>query len=79
MKNITIRFVKHKGTYMIQRRRFFSWFYIRETLESNAGHASFLYNSEDKKELLKKVLDEYFKVDKKFISITEMPTIKIHQ
>jgi hypothetical protein len=77
-KTIKVRFVKHKESFMIQRKVWFGWTYIREVHSSNAGSVSFPYGHETKKGLLELVLEGYYRADKRFLTIKEYPTIKIH-
>ena len=77
---IKIRFVKRKNDndYLIQRRSFIGWKYIRYTVDMGYGSIRYLYCQNSKKELLEEVLEKYYKVDKRFVEITEYPTIKIY-
>ena len=77
-KTIKIRFVKHNDIFMIQRKAWFGWTYIRYVLGGDAGKASFIYTAESKKDLLELVLDGYYRADKRFLTIKEYSTIKIH-
>jgi hypothetical protein len=42
------------------------------------GSVTYKYSAVTKEELLEKVLEEYYKVDKRFVEIIEYPTIKIY-
>jgi hypothetical protein len=77
---IKIRFVKRKNDndYLIQRRSFMGWKYIGYTVDMGYGSVLYLYCQNSKKELLEEVLEKYYKVDKRFVEITEYPTVKIY-
>lgn len=77
---IKIRFVKRKNDndYLIQRRSFMGWKYIGYTADTGYGSVRYLYCQNSKKELLEEVLEKYYKVDKRFVEITEYPTVKIY-
>jgi hypothetical protein len=77
-KTIKIRFVKHKDIFMVQRKVWFGWTYIRYVLGGNGGQASFPYGHDTKKGLLELVLEGYYQADKRFLTIKEYPTIKIY-
>ena len=80
MKKITIRFIKYKDKYRytIQRRGWFGWKDIKYTIDMGYGSITYEYSATTKKELLEKVLEEYYEVDKRFVEIIEYPTIKIY-
>ena len=80
MKKITIRFIKYKDKYRytIQRRGWFGWKDITYTINMGYGSVTYEYSAATKEELLEKVLEEYYEVDKRFVEITEYPTIKIY-
>jgi hypothetical protein len=80
MKTIKIRFIKYKDkyNYTIQRRGWFGWKDITYTINMGYGSVTYKYSAVTKEELLEKVLEEYYKVDKRFVEIIEYPTIKIY-
>ena len=79
MKTITIRFIKHKDKkYTIQRRGWFGWKDITYTINMGYGSVTYEYSAVTKEELLEKVLEEYYEVDKRFVEIIEYPTIKVY-
>lgn len=80
MKKITIRFIKYKDKYRytIQRRGWFGWKDITYTIEMGYGSVTYEYSAVTKEELLEKVLEEYYEVDKRHVDIIEYPTIKIY-
>jgi hypothetical protein len=75
---IKIRFVKGKNNYLIQRRSFMSWKYIGYIVDMGYGSARYLYFQDSKEKLLDEVLEKYYKVDKRFVEITEYPHLKIY-
>jgi hypothetical protein len=54
------------------------WKYIGYTADTGYGSVRYLYCQNSKKELLEEVLEKYYKVDKRFVEITEYPTVKIY-
>jgi hypothetical protein len=80
MKEITIRFIKYKDKYRytIQRRGWFGWKDITYTINMGYGSVTYEYSAVTKEELLEKVLEEYYEVDKRFVEIIEYPTIKVY-
>jgi len=79
MKTITIRFIKHgKKKYTIQRRGWFGWKDITYTINMGYGSVTYDYSAETKEDLLKSVLEEYYKVDKRFVQVIEHSTIKVY-
>jgi len=79
MKTIKIRFVKNSDeSYNIQRKGWFRWKYLGYSVDMGYGGFYAYYNGKTKEELLKEVLEEYYKVDKRFVEIIEYPTIKIY-
>ena len=78
MRHIKIRFIQHADLYTIQRKGWFGWKDIRYIIDMGYGSVSYCYGSKDKQDLLDQVLEEYYKVDKRFVEIEEHPTIKIY-
>ena len=78
MKTITIRFIKYKDKYTIQRRGWFGWKDITYTINMGYGSLTNYYSAETKEDLLKEVLEEYYEVDKRFVQVIEHATIKIY-
>ena len=80
--HIKIRFVERCSSfdgqvndYLIQKKTFFGWKYI-EWIEER-GYGSVLYCCDKKFDLLQEVLDKHFKVCKKFVEITEYPSLRV--
>ena len=79
MRTIKIRFIKHKNKkYTIQRRGWFGWKDITYTINMGYGSVTYGYSAETTKELLEKVLEEYYEVDKRFVQVIEHSTIKVY-
>ena len=80
MKKITIRFIKYKDKYRytIQRRGWFGWKDITYTINMGYGSITYEYSATTKKELLEKVLEEYYEVDKRFVQVIEHATIEVY-
>ena len=78
MKTITIRFIKYKDKYTIQKRGWFGWKDITYTINMGYGSVTYGYSAETTKELLEKVLEEYYEVDKRFVQVIEHSTIKVY-
>ena len=78
MKTITIRFIKYKNKYTIQRRGWFGWKDITYTINMGYGSVIYDYSAEKKEELLNEVLEKHYKVDKRFVQIIEHSTVKIY-
>lgn len=78
MKTIKIRFVDYKntsGNLSIQRKTFFGWKDVGYIIDMGYGSVYNLYYHPSKEELLKEVLEKYYKRDKKFTNVIEYPTI----
>ncbi len=79
MKTIIIRFIKHGNKkYTVQRRGWFGWKDITYTINMGYGSVTYDYSAETKEDLLKSVLEEYYKVDKRFVQVIEHSTIKVY-
>ena len=81
MKTITIRFIKnskYKDNYTIQRRGWFGWKDITYTINMGYGSLTYDYSAETKEGLLNQVLEEYYKIDKRFVQVIEHATIEIY-
>ena len=78
MKTITIRFKKRKEDYFIQRKGWLKWKDFSYTVNMGYGSVTYLYTAKSKEELLEKVLEEYYEVDKRFVQVIEYPMIKIY-
>ena len=77
MKAITIRFVEIDNKFYMQRKNIFGcWTDIRYTINMGYGSISERYYNSNKEDLLKEVLEDYYKVDKRFCAITEYPSLK---
>lgn len=76
---IKIRFVWRKGhkNYAIQRRTWYGrWKYIGYTINMGYGSIYDYYVDETKEKLLYRVLECYYRKDKRFVNVHEYPTIK---
>jgi hypothetical protein len=78
MKTIKIRFIKHKDSYTLQRKGWFGWKNIYYTIDMGYGAVSYNYAEKTKDDLLSEVLENYYEIDKRFVTIKEYPTIKIY-
>lgn len=78
MKTIKIRFFKEKNNYFIQKKVFFGWKYITYTINLGYGSITNRYVNSSKEELLNDVLENHYKMDKRFVKVIEHATIKIH-
>jgi hypothetical protein len=78
MRTIKLRYVKRNGTYYMERKTFFGWKRIGYTINMGYGSLWQSYTSDNKKDLLKEVLEKHYEVDKRFVTIKEYPTIKIY-
>lgn len=82
MKKINIRFVKVGEVlpeYQIQKKTFFGWRDIGYWQGGGAGDSAWnVFKNKDCNVLLKEVLDKYYSVSKRHVTIIEHPTIKIY-
>lgn len=78
MKTIKIRYVKRNDTYYMERKSFFGWKRLGYSVDMGYGGFWQSYTSDNKKDLLKEVLEKHYEVDKRFVEIIECPTIKIY-
>ena len=79
MRTIKIRFIKHgKNKYTIQRKGWFRWKDIGYSVDMGYGGFYEIYSAETKEDLLKEVLEDYYKVDKRFVQVIEHATIKVY-
>jgi hypothetical protein len=78
MRTIKVRFIKYKDSYTIQRKGWFGWKDIYYTINMGYGSVSYTYSEKTKEELLTRVLEKYYKVDKRFAQLIEHPMIKIY-
>lgn len=79
MKTIKIRFIQHReNKYSMQRKGLFGWRDITYTINMGYGGVTYDYIEETKESLLDKVLEEYYKMDKRFVRVIEHSTIKIY-
>ena len=77
MKKLTIRFIEHEDTFLIQRKTIFGWRYIRYEVGScYGGSVTYQYQHKVKEDLLEEVLDRHYNTCKKYVRVTEYPTIK---
>jgi methionine synthase II (cobalamin-independent) len=81
---IKIRFIEECSSdnkiikYKIQKKTFFGWKYIKWVEEMGYGSIEHHYSNIKKQDLLKEVIQKYFKTCKKFVSITEYSSLKIY-
>lgn len=79
MKKIKIRYVNQKGRYFtIQRKTLLGWKYITYLVFDFGCSFNIRYFGKSKKEVLKKVLDGYYKTCKKHVTVIEHPGVKIY-
>jgi len=79
MKKIKIRYIEHrKGFFAIQRKTLFGWKFITFEVGGYGGSVIFRYSEKSKKKVLKKVLDNYYKTCKKYVTIVEYPSLRIY-
>lgn len=80
MKKIKIRFIERGNLtkdYLIQRKTWRGWKYITYDVMGGFGDVlTYMYCKDTKEELLTAVLEGYYETDKRFVTITEYPTIK---
>lgn len=78
MKTIKIRYVKRKDTYYMERKSLFGWRRLGYILDMGYGSIWQSYTSNDKKELIKEVLEKHYMIDKRFVEVIEYPMIKVY-
>ena len=79
MTAIKIRFVKNCEDFYIQRKTIFGWTYITYSIGGGSGDTvDYRYTSKSKEALLSDILERYYKKDKRFVKVTEYPTILIY-
>jgi len=79
MKKIVIRFIERKDKFRIQRKTWYGrWKNITYVVELGCIPIEYSYLGNTKEEVLNVVLENYYKVDKRFVEIAEYPTIKIY-
>lgn len=78
MKTITIRFIKYKDRFTIQRRGWFGWKDITYTINMGYGSVTYDYSGDTKESLLMEVLEKYYETDKRFVQVIEHSTIEIY-
>lgn len=78
MKRVKIRFVERKEDFLIQRKTWFGWKYIQWVQDMGYGAIIYCYCADTKEQLLSRVLEEYYKIDKRFVQVTEYPPLKIY-
>jgi hypothetical protein len=78
MKTIKIRYVKRKDTYYIERKGIFGWKRLGYSVDMGYGGFWQSYTSDNKKDLLDQVLEEYYQIDRRFAEIIEYPMIKVY-
>jgi hypothetical protein len=79
MKKIKIRYIEDKkGCFEIQRRTVFGWRYLTFKVCTYGGCVMFRYTEKTKNEILKKVLNNYYRVCDTYITIIEYPSLRIY-
>jgi hypothetical protein len=79
MKKIVIRFIERKDKFRIQRKTWYGrWKNITYVVELGCIPIEYPYSGKTKEEVLNEVLENYYKVDRRFVEIAEYPTIKIY-
>ena len=79
MKEIKIRYIEHKmGCFEMQRKTVFGWRYLTFKVSTYGGSVMFRYTEKSKKEVLKNVLNGYYRVCDKYITIIEYPSLRIY-
>lgn len=78
MKTLKIRFVAREKDYLIQRKTWFGWRYYRWLHDFGYGGAGYLACKDTKEELLEDVLENWHRVDKRFVTIIEYPSLKMY-
>jgi len=83
MKTIKIRFIKvipvdKSSFFYIQKKRLWWWVTLGYWMGSVGGDVWYPYTNIDKDKLLNTVLENYYKTDRKFIKITEYPSLKLY-
>lgn len=79
MKKIVIRFIEHKGKFRIQRKTWYGrWKNVTYVVELGYIPIEYSYSGNTKEEVLNEVLENYYKVAKRFVVVTEYSTIKIY-
>ena len=78
MKTIKIRYVKINNTYYMERKSIFGWKRLGYSVDMGYGGFWKSYTSNNKKDLLKEVLEHHYEMDKRFVEVIEYPTIKIY-
>lgn len=80
MKRLKIRFIEFgkgdKTIYEIQVKKWYGWETQGYTVSMGYGAVYNNYENKDKESLLDEVLEKEFKTAKKFVKITEYPTLK---
>lgn len=77
MTTITIRFINRSKDYLIQKKTWLGWKYISYSQMAGFGDSvDILYCENTKEELLFKVLEVHYKIDKRFVKVIEHPEIK---
>lgn len=86
MKTLKIRFVERttlygskETDYLIQRKTLFGWSYYGYWQSGGFGDSVwYLYCENQKDILLKKIINDIYKTEKKYISIVEYPMLKTY-
>ena len=78
MKKIRIRFInRNNKDFLIQKKVWYGWTFMTYTVCAGFGDTiSYLYCKDTKEELLKDILENHYKIDKRFVEIIEYPEIK---
>jgi hypothetical protein len=78
MKEIKIRFEQDGERFFVKRKSLFGWKYIGRSVDMGYGGFYEIYTASTKEELLNIVLENFYKVDKRFVRVIEYPTILIY-
>ena len=78
MNTIKIRYIKRNETYYMERKTIFGWRRVGRNVCTEFGCIWQSYISNNKEDLLSKVLEYHYKIDKRFVEIIEYPMIKIY-
>jgi hypothetical protein len=78
MKEIKIRFILENEKYRAERKTLFGWRPISFVLDMGYGSVGYYYTRTTKEELLADLLENYYKMDKRFVKVIEYPTILVY-
>jgi hypothetical protein len=78
MKEIKIRFILENEKYRAERKTLFGWRSISYVIDMGYGSIGYYYTGTTKEELLAELLENYYKMDKRFVRVIEYPTILVY-